>query len=212
MTALTYIQSHLLPQQTVPLVTESEVVCVVVVVVVGGIIIFTAINSSLIHSWGHPTAWRREWQNKRGRWENHKSVGGETKAKNQKIKRREDGQWWMIFPPSKSLKTEKHSDTPAPRITRRPSFGSSPPLKSGRGSSQQMLHVPHFTHALCVFDGCQNRCKARPHEHTDTTVRAQKKGREANKLNDDIHTEIHDYRHWNDTSKNINRAKISHFL
>lgn len=33
MTVLTYIQSHVLPQQAVPLVRESEVVCVVVVVV-----------------------------------------------------------------------------------------------------------------------------------------------------------------------------------
>lgn len=71
----------------------------------------------------------------------------------------------MIFTPSKSLKTEKHSDTPAPRIIRRPSFGSSPPLKSGSGSSQQLLHVPHFTHALCV---CLMAAKiAAKHTHTN---------------------------------------------
>lgn len=53
---------------------------------------------------------------------------------------------WLIFTPAKSLKTEKHSDMLEPRE----SFGSSPGLKSGTGSRQQLLHALHLTH-LCQY-------------------------------------------------------------
>lgn len=114
----------------------------------------------------------------------------------------------MISTPSKSLKTEQHCDPPAPRITRRPSFGSLPSLKSGTGSHQQLLHVLNFTHALSVFDSCQNCCKVWPSTPTQThsssrtssilvaTVCEQKKGQEANELNDHTHTHTHTAIHY----------------
>ena len=62
-TVLTYIQSHLLSQQTIPLVRKSDSVSVSVSVCVcmcGGIIIFHSFQFITHSSWGHPTAWRRE--------------------------------------------------------------------------------------------------------------------------------------------------------
>lgn len=68
-----------------------------------------------------------------GRWDK-----GKKKKKNRSGKAGKMIGWFS----HQSLKTEKHSDMLEPRE----SFGSSPGLKSGTGSRQQLLHALHLTH------------------------------------------------------------------